>query len=272
MSNRGLWSGIAGAANAIGGILVSREADERKSKLYQQEQDILAKRQEALAYVRGDITDKNAGNRSDRAMDREAFKKGLDSGDITGQFKDDETGNMYGRRKDGSVVPLNITSDDYQSTLSKTATGKADAAALGAPLRQAQIDHTVASTANVQSTMEKRDSAPTPDKMGPEIRKSFQANFAKAHDDWAKDAAAARKAGTAEPEFDTAAAMQTAQASLYPVYGADAVNASVGGGANAPTQAAPAAPGPSSAPPDGTRVKGPDGKLYVVKNAHPVPI
>ena len=276
MSGRAAWGGIAGAANALQAYFAERRASDDKAKLYAQEQDIMQKREEALAQIRANLQDTNAANRSNRAMNRDEFKHSLTKGDVTGAFKDEETGSIYGRTKDGNVVPLNITSDDYQDYKKRIEAGKAASGDLSGDKTQAQIDRTNAQTTNLTSQTTARDNKPAPDKMGEEIRKSFQANFAKAHDDWAKQAAAATKAGQPAPPFDPAAASDSAKAALYPVYGGDAVNASVGGGANKPKPAPMArAPQPAAQPkgyPDGTKLKGPGGKLYVVQGGRPIPV
>lgn len=237
MAKGSLWAGIAGAANAVGGILQQREADERKQRLYLLEQDILQKRQEALASLRGDIQDKNAASRSDRALDRIQFTHALQSGDISGQFKDPETGNMYGRRKDGTVVPLNITSDDYQDALKRTTEGKADAAALQPDRIRGQMDQTAASTANLKSTTARREATPVADPEGDKIRADYQRQINQRRSDAIKAAKQAAKEGKTGVPFDENQAAQDIVPQLYSVYGGDAVKRAIGGGNNAPPTA-----------------------------------
>lgn len=241
MAKGSMWAGIAAAANSIGGILQAREADSRKEKLYLMEQDIMQKRQEALAQLRGDIQDNNAANRSDRALNRLQFKQELEAGNITGGYEDKETGNYYGRTKGGQMVPLHVTSDEYQQGLAAIQKGKANVAEMAPEKTQAQINQTNASTNNLNSITERRDATPLPttkDPQGDKIRSELQKQIDAARAQNIREADAARKAGTAPPPaFDPNSVTEQAMSQLYSVYGADAVKSAVGAGANRDTGA-----------------------------------
>lgn len=241
------WAALAGFANAFGSDIEKQRDQEFKMKLYEQEQALMEKRETTLAQIRANLQDQNAANRSGRAMDRDAAKHAMTQGDVTGAFKDEETGNYYGRTKGGDVVPLNITSDDYQSMLKQLHKGKADEASALPALTEAKTAEANAATANLGNLVQHRDN-PTPKDQGPEIRKSYQTLIRQQQTDDAKKAAAAAKAGTDYTPMDPLTMHQTAQASLYDTYGADAVNASLGGANNKPKQTPRAAPTAQNVP------------------------
>lgn len=245
MSGRAGWGAIAGAANALQSYFAERRAADDKAKLYQQEQDIMQKREEALAQIRANLQDRNAGNRSDRAMNRDEFKHSLTSGDVTGAFKDEETGSIYGRTKDGNVIPLNITSDDYQDYKKRVEAGKADQGDLAGAKTQAQIDRTNAQTTNLGSQTARRDATPISDPQGDKIRADYQKQINTRRAQTIRAVEQARKNGDPPPgAFDENQAAQDISSQLYSVYGADAVKKALGGGNNVPGSA----PQPQASP------------------------
>lgn len=304
MSGAG-WAGLAGAFGFVGNQISKDAEEQRQEKLKEMEDAATEKRQEFLAGYRSQLQDQNAANRNARGMDRDAAKHDLTSGDVNGAFKDPETGNYFGRTKDGNVIPLNITSDDYQNYLQRQNAGKAVAGDMVGDKTQAQIDRTQAQTQNYNSLTDTRDAKAAQPQLSPEdkqatgyYKSAVQQQFAS----YNKDKEAAQKAGqdmSKYPAFDfRQAALQsrdqmdtlygdgtaqrlmgdpnTAQTPVAPIYSDGSAPA---GAAPAPTAtprssrvapaAAPGAPAPFA---EGKMLKGPGGKLYVVRNGVPVPI
>lgn len=243
------WAGLAGAFGFVGDQISKDAAEQRAEKLKEMEDAAQEKRETFLAQFRSQLQDQNAANRNARGMDRDAAKHDLTSGDVTGAYKDPETGNIFGRTKSGDTVPLNITSDDYQDYLKRINAGKAVAGDMVGDKTQAGIDRTDAQTANYGSLTARRDSSPISDPEGDKIRADYQKQVNSQRVQSLKAAAAAQKAGTTPPDpFDENQAAPAITSQLYSVYGGDAVKNALGGGNNAPRSQRLATPAPSSAP------------------------
>lgn len=308
MSGAAGWAGLAGAFGFVGNQISKDAEEQRQEKLKEMEDAATEKRQEFLAGYRADLSDRNAANRNARGMDRDAAKHDLTSGDVTGAFKDPETGNYFGRTKSGDTIPLNITSDDYQDYLKRINTGKAVAGDMTGEKTQATIDRANAQTTNYGSLTDARDAKAAQPQLSPEdkqatgyYKSAVQQQFAS----YNKDKEAAQKAGqdmSKYPAFDFRQAALQARDQMDTLYGEGSASRLMGdpntaqtpvapiysdGSAAAP--GAPAAPAPTSTPrssrvapaatpgapapfAEGKMLKGPGGKLYVVRNGVPVPI
>lgn len=266
MSGAAGWAALAGFAQGLGSELKERDDFERKQKLYQMEQDVMLQREKTLATLRAELQDENAGKRSDRAIDRMTYKDQLESGNIVGQFKDPETGSMYGRTKKGDVVPLNITSDEYQDAEKRLHGAKATTAEMQPERTQAEIDRAQASTANINSMKDRREATPIADPAGDKIRSDYQKQINARRVQAIKDAQAAAKAGGKGAPFDENQAAQDVTSQLYSVYGADAVGKALGGARNTASPVNTSMPGTqagasTTAPPQQGNVPTPEALM-----------
>jgi hypothetical protein len=158
--------------------------------------------------------------------EKESAQREATKNDVTAQFTDPETGSVYGRTKSGGTVPLMETSPEYRQSLR-------DKSASEIEYKRAQRESAEASAARARrpaTVRTKEPKEPKPDPIQKEIRAAYMAEVARL-----------REARVDDMELDT-----KARANLYPVYGGDAVSATLGGSKKA---APPAAGAPQSLSP-----------------------
>jgi len=230
------WAALAAAANSVGGSLQKNAEEERQLKLKQIELDAQQKRDVFLARMRQQFDDESAEKKHDR-----------ESEDVTDSFNDPETGNVYGRTKGGKTVVLNETSTDYQSQLADAKKNKAALeeaqlknAQLQPELTRAQADAANARAFRSRNPAKRETKDPMPDKIRSEYMRIYN-QVAKSDDPDLKD----EKTGKIDPlKVDAQTKIQ-----LYPVFGGENVNASLGGNARPAQATAPPRPAPQQQSP-----------------------
>lgn len=134
MSSGAGWAGLAGAANALVGQMNNQRDFQQKQQLDVLQQQAQQAREEFLIGLRGNTAVSTAQSKHDMTAD-----------DLGGTFTDKETGNVYGRTKNGPVL-LNQTSDNYQADQMAQQDGKATSAGLTPQLQQARLNQMQAGT------------------------------------------------------------------------------------------------------------------------------
>jgi hypothetical protein len=100
------WDFLAGFATQLGGGLQARQEAKERDRLKKMEEDALMKRQMFLEEYRATV------DQAAKEADYERTKN-----DVTAQFTNPETGEVFGRTKSGTTVPLSTTSDEYKQSL-----------------------------------------------------------------------------------------------------------------------------------------------------------
>lgn len=103
------WDFLAGFAGSLGGSLQARQDQKEKERLRKMEEDALMKRQMFLEEYRATV------DQEGKKADYERTKN-----DVTAQFTNPETGEVFGRTKSGETVPLSTTTDEYKQSLRDT--------------------------------------------------------------------------------------------------------------------------------------------------------
>jgi len=230
------WAALAAAANSVGGSLQKNAEDERQLKLKKLELDAQQKRDEFLTRMRQQLSDESDEKKHER-----------ESGDVASTFTDPETGNVLGRTKGGKTIPLSETSQEYKDALAETKRGKILKDQADLENAQWQPRMNAARLEEIQSSTEKnRREKPVSDKdaMADKIRSDYMRLYE-----------SIEKSGSADVlddrgKVDPLKIADQVKSQLYPVYGGENVNASLGSQAGAGRTARPGTP--QQAPPQQT--------------------